>query len=168
FTYSIDPRFTGGYRLQIDVDGNGSYDDAVDRAITLGADGRGAYSHEFDGLDGTGAAIADCTQMNARIHFDKVGEVHIVQNDVEGRAGGIEIVRLNGESSPDATIHWNDEGMPRESTTTTPVLVGEGIDSTGGVHGWDYDTYGWGNGRYIDDWAYLPLDLGTGEIQIGG
>lgn len=168
FTYSIDPRFTGGYQLQIDVDGNGSYDDDVDRVVRLGADGTGTYTYEFDGLDGNGDAIADCTPMNARIFFDKLGEVHIAQADVEGRSGGISITRLNGEGAPDSTIHWNDEGMPGTRATTTPALVGSNVDSSTGVHGWNYDTDGWGNARIIDDWAYLPADFSTGEIQIGG
>lgn len=168
FTYSINPRFTGGYFLQVDVDGNGSYDDDIDRSIRLGADGSGTYSHEFDGLDGTGAVIEDCTSMNARIYFDKLGETHIVQTDVEAREGGIAITRLNGAGSPDSRIHWNDEGMAGARATTTDPLTGVAVDSSAGVHDWTYHVNGWGNGRYIDDWAYLPADLGTGEIAIGG
>ena len=168
FTYSLNPRFTGGYFLQVDVDGNGSYTDAVDRSIALGADGSGSYSYAFDGLDGTGAVIEDCTTMTARIFFDKLGEVHIAQTDVEAREGGISITRLNGEGAPDSTIHWNDEGFQGTRVGTTDPIVGESVDSSGGVHGWDLDVNGWGNGRIIDDWAYLPADFGTGEIQIAG
>lgn len=168
FTYSINPRFTGGYFLQVDVDGNGSYDDDIDRSIRLGADGSVTYSHEFDGLDGTGAPIEDCTRMNARILFDKLGETHIIQTDVEAREGGISITRLNGAGSPDTRIHWNDEGMAGTRVTTTDPLVGVAVDSSAGVHDWTYDVNGWGNGRYIDDWAYLPADFGTGEISLGG
>ncbi|MDP3949171.1 MAG: hypothetical protein Q8Q19_00785 [Microbacterium sp.] len=168
FTYSINPRFTGGYLLQVDADGNGSYEDDVDRSIRLGADGSGSYVHEFDGLDGNGAAIEDCTTMNARVYFDKLGETHIIQTDVEAREGGISITRLNGAGSPDSRIHWNDEGMAGGRATSTDPLVGAGVDSSAGVHGWGYHVNGWGNGRYIDDWAYLPADFGTGEITIGG
>lgn len=168
FTYSLNPRFTGGYFLQVDVDGNGSYTDAIDRSIALGADGSGSYSYDFDGLDGTGTAIQDCTTMTARIFFDKLGEVHIAQTDVESREGGISITRVNGEGAPDSTIHWNDEGFEGTRVGTTDPIVGESVDSTGGVHAWTLDANGWGNGRIIDDWAYLPADFGTGEIQIAG
>src|SRR5699024_8902277 len=150
FTYSLNTRFTGGYYLQVDVDGNGSYTDAVDRSIPLGADGSGSYSYDFDGLDGTGAAIEDCTSMTARIFFDKLGEVHIIQTDVEARAGGIAITRLTGEGSPDSTIHWNDDGFEGARATVTDPIVGEAVDSTGGVHGWTFDENGWGNARIID------------------
>jgi len=168
FTYTINPRFTGGYRLEIDVDGNGSYGDDVDRLITLGADGSGSYSYEFDGLDGNGDAIENCSEMNARIFFDKVGEVHIVQTDVEGREGGISVTRLNGAGAPDARISWNDTGMPGPRDSSTELIIGEHVDSTDGAHGWDLAPSGWGNGRHIDDWAYLPVNFGTGEIQISG
>lgn len=168
FTYSLNPRFTGGYFLQVDVDGNGSYTDAVDRSIALGADGSGSYSYAFDGLDGTGAEIEDCTTLTARIFFDKLGEVHIAQTDVEAREGGISITRLNGEGAPDPTIHWNDEGFEGTRVGTTTPIVGESVDSTDGVHAWPLDDNGWGNGRIIDDWAYIPADFGTGEIQIAG
>jgi uncharacterized repeat protein (TIGR01451 family) len=169
FTYSINPQFQGSYQLQIDVDGDGDYTGAQDVAVRLGADGSGQYSYQFDGNDATGQAIADCTQMHARIYFDKLGEIHVLQSDVEGRAGGISISRLNGAGAPDPTIYWDDTDMPSQRSTQTPQLDGTaGVDSTGGVHGWAYSVAGWGNGRIIDDWAYLPADLGTGEIAIGG
>ncbi|ALX65989.1 DUF7927 domain-containing protein [Microbacterium sp. XT11] len=168
FTYSINDRFTGGYVLQIDVDGDGSYDGQRDRSIRLGADGSGSYSYAFDGLDGLGDPIEDCTRMGARVFFDKLGEVHILQTDVEGRAG-ISIRRLNGAGAPDSTIYWDDTQMTGARVNTTPVLSAtDGADSAGGAHGWAYDNNSWGNERVIDDWTYLPADFGTGEIQFGG
>ncbi|MBT1633283.1 DUF7927 domain-containing protein [Curtobacterium flaccumfaciens] len=172
FNYSINSRFQGGYKLQVDTNGNGSYDDAVDRTVQLGADGSGSYSYDFDGLDGQGNPIADCTLMNARILFDQVGEVHVLNQDVEGRAGGIQVTRTNGSNSPSNTIYWDDTNLSAAGrTTTTPQTDGTGgVNSAGGVHGWDYDGAGnaWGNNRVIDDWAYNPINLGTGDISIGG
>ncbi|WP_166984471.1 DUF11 domain-containing protein [Paramicrobacterium fandaimingii] len=169
FAYTLNERFEGAYELQIDTDGNGSYADAVDRVVTLGADGAESYSYTFDGLDGEGTAIEDCTQMNARIFFNKVGEVHVTQGDVEGRTSGIEITRTNGAGAPDSTIHWDDTNLANDRVNTTPVLDGTaGVDSAGGVHGWDFAGDSWGNSRVIDDWAYSPIDYGTGEIAIGG
>lgn len=172
FSYSIDERFSGAYDLQIDTNGNGSYDDAVDRTITLGADGTGEYTYDFDGLDGEGEVVADCTLMNARIFFEQLGEIHLLQIDVEGRTGGIEIVRLNGSAAAADTIYWDDTNL--EATTgpranTTPILDGtDGIASTGGVHGWANNGNSWGNNRTIDDWTYDPIALEAAEIQIGG
>ncbi len=168
FSYSINPRFSGSYQLQIDVDGNGSYDDARDVVAQLGADGSGSYTYHFDGVDGTGDRITDCTQMHARLFFDKLGEIHVLQTDVEQR-GGISITRLNGTGSPDSTIYWNDSTMPGTRANGTPQTDGTaGVDSSTPVHGWDYSTNSWGNQRVIDDWTYLPADLGTGEISLSG
>ncbi len=170
FTYSLTPRFEGAHQLQIDTNGNGSYDDAVDRIVDLGADGSGAYTYAFDGLDGNGAAIADCTLMNARIFYDSVGEMHVLQSDVERRAGGIQITRTNGPGAPNSTIYWDDRAIdPGQHQNATPVLDGTaGVNSVGGVHGWEQDGDSWGNSALIDDWTFRPLDLGTGEIAIGG
>jgi uncharacterized repeat protein (TIGR01451 family) len=171
FTYSINPRFTGSYQLQIDTDGNGSYTDAVDRRIDQGADGSGAYDYTFDGLDGRGNAIADCSLMNARIYYDSVGEMHVVQSDVEDRAGGIQITRTNGPGAPSSTVYWDDRAInPALHANGTPRVNGTaGVNSEGGVHGWDGTTDdSWGNESYVDDWTYRPVNLGTGAIAIGG
>jgi len=167
FSWSLTPRFVGSYWLDIDVDGDGSYAGPRDRRVQQYADGSGSYSYAFDGLDGEGNAIADCTQMNARIYFDKIGEVHLVQEDVEGREGGIEVVRLNGPGSPDATLYWNDTQLSGVRANTTPILDGTaGIDSTGGVHEWALALNSWGNDRVIDDWTFTPLDETAAEISI--
>lgn len=169
FTYSITDRFSGSYELQIDTDGNGSYDDPVDRVITLGADGSGTYSYDFDGLDGQGNPIGDCLAMNARVFFPTVGEIHILQYDVEGRDGGIEVTALNGDNAGNQTIYWDDSNLANDRVNTTPQVDGTaGVNSAGGVHGWALAGNSWGNNRIIDDWTYSPINLGTGEIQIGG
>jgi len=169
FNYSINPRFSGAYELQVDTNGNGTYDDPEDRSITLGADGSGQYSYDFDGLDGQGNPIADCTLMNARIFFNKLGEMHVLQSDVEGRTGGITVTRTNGPGAPDPTIYWDDTNLANDRTNTTPVTDGTaGVDSTAGVHGWDFSNNSWGNNRVIDDWTYVPVNVGTGEISVGG
>ena len=168
FTWSVTPRFTGAYWLEVDVDGDGSYDGPRDRRVQQYADGSGTYSYDFDGVDGQGDPIADCSVMRARIYYDKVGEVHIVQDDVEGRSGGVEVLRLNGPGSPDPTVFWDDTQLTGARENTTPQLDGtEGVDSTGGVHGWQFAVNSWGNNRVIEDWAFTPIDQGTGEISFG-
>ncbi|WP_166375864.1 DUF11 domain-containing protein [Aeromicrobium phragmitis] len=172
FTHTLSDRFVGAYWLEIDTDGDGSYNGAADRRIRLAADGSGEYSYEFDGLDGEGNEIADCSAMRARIFFDRVGEIHVLNSDVEGRSGGISMTRLNGSGAPDSTIYWDDTQLqagPENTTNPTPVVDGtDGIDSSAGVHGWDFSYTSWGNARTIDDWTYNPVALGTGEITVGG
>src|SRR5699024_8751406 len=125
----------------------------------------------FDGLDDLGAEASMCTSMNARIHFDRVGEDHVLQGDVEGRSGGIEITRLNGAAAPDATIYWDDTGLSLDTRVNSPWPGTDGtagVDSSGGTHGWDYDVNSWGNERVIDDWTYLPIDFAAQEVALGG
>lgn len=172
FTYGLPEGFVGGYTLQIDVDGDGAYDGARDRSIRLGADGSGAGSYTFDGLDAAGDPIGPCSSLNARIHFDKLGEIHILQGDVEER-GGITVTRVNGADQPDSTLYWDDSALSTAGRTsvTSPLSAAAGVDSSGGVHGWEYDdslgTNTWGNNRGIDDWAYLSVDHVGGELTIG-
>lgn len=171
FSYSLPTEFVGGYTLEIDADGDGDYDGPKDRSIRLGADGSGDADYAFDGLDADGAAIAQCTSLNARIHFDKLGEIHVLQGDVEER-DSIAITRMNGAGANDATTYWDDSGLSTDARTsvTTPLSALDGVDSSGGVHGWAYDTTQgtntWGNNRSIDDWAYLATDHVGGELAI--
>ncbi|QIM17914.1 DUF11 domain-containing protein [Leucobacter coleopterorum] len=173
FDYSITPYFQGNYWVEIDIDGNGSYTDPVDRRIQQGADGSGAYETEFDGIDGEGNPIDECGQMRARIYYDRLGEIHVVQRDVEVRGGGIELIRQNGPGAPNDTIYWDDTQLDPNRQTTTPEPNGTaGIASTGGVHGWQRVAgaapVSWGDARSIDDWTYVPITQGTGEIAIDG
>ncbi|WP_345216493.1 hypothetical protein [Georgenia halophila] len=172
FSHSISPRFVGSYWLEIDTDGDGAYVGPADRRIQLAADGSGSYDYAFDGEDGQGNAIAQCTTLNARVFYDRVGEIHVLNQDVEGRAGGISMTRLNGGGAPDSTVYWDDTQLqpgPENTTNPTPVVDGTaGVDSSAGVHGWDFSYTSWGNARTIDDWAYDPVELATGEIAISG
>ena len=161
----------GVHRLQLDLDGDGDYDGPKDRAVELRANGE-PVSFAFDGLDGEGAVVDRCTPVGARVRFDRVGEIHVVQADVEKR-GSIELIRLNGPGAPDAQLHWDDTAVTGSRSNVTPELDGTaGVDSTGGVHGWGagtaWATNGWGNERWIDDWAYLPTDSIVGVHGFGG
>ncbi|WP_425834042.1 SpaA isopeptide-forming pilin-related protein [Streptomyces fractus] len=167
FTYTLNPRFKGGYLLEVDTNGNGTYDDAVDRRIQLGAEGKARNSYQYDGLDGQGNPIDGCAPINARLYFDKIGEIHLNQQDVEGRAGGVTFQRLNGPNLPDATLYWDDTQLAQDRTSQTPILDGtQGIDSTAGVHGWDYGSNSWGNNRLMDDWTYADVQVPTGEASF--
>jgi len=176
FTYTIPTRFAGNYELQVDVDGNGSFTDPVDRRIAASVPGTAsgnAVELDFDGLDGLGAPIGACDELSARIYFEKLGEIHVVQEDVEGRAGGISMTLLNGPGLPGgsaSTIYWDDTNLSTaDRANVTPVLDGTGgVDSAAGVHGWNFDTNSWGNERFIDDWAFAPVDQVAAQLVVPG
>lgn len=167
FDSSINAAFTGHYWFEIDTNNNGSYTDPVDVRVHEAADGSGAYTTDFDGFDGAGEQVGECSTLNARVYFDTVGETHVRMDDVEGLAGGIEVTRLNGAGAPSSTLFWDDTTLTSERANATPVIDGTaGIDSTGGVHGWEFDSNSWGHERQVDNWAFAPIDAGTGEITI--
>lgn len=169
FSYDLGSAF-GLHQLRLDLDGDGEFDGPKDRSVALLADGVNPVRYEFDGLDGEGEAVDRCTPIGAQVYFDKVGEIHVVQADVEKR-GSIELIRLNdpdGSATADGTIFWDDTLLPQDKSNITPVLDGTaGVDSTGGVHGWgagkDWATGGWGDSRWIDDWTYLPVAKVAGD-----
>jgi uncharacterized repeat protein (TIGR01451 family) len=173
FSYSFTPQFTGTYDLQIDANGDGDYADPQDRVVTIGVPSThtGSYSYTFDGRDGPGAPIDSCTPVNARLHFTRIGEIHFVNGDVENRAGGIELTRLNGAGAGDKTIRWNDTPIPAAGkTSTTPTVNGSaGVNSAGGVHSWSgTGADPWGNNAAVDDWTYVSGDQTTGDIHLAG
>jgi uncharacterized repeat protein (TIGR01451 family) len=169
FTWTMD-KFMGNYEVQIDVDDNGSYADPVDRVIAVSG-GPGAYSANFDGRDGQGQTIPFGTPMMARLWFDKIGEFHLVMDDIEGR-GGLTLTRLNGDGEGDTTLYWNDTALSSSGRTSTTAQVDgrAGVDSSAGVHGWSAasGTNSWGDNRSIEDWAYAqPLATPRAEMPIG-
>ncbi|WP_105805351.1 DUF7507 domain-containing protein [Leucobacter massiliensis] len=180
FTAKIPPRFEGNYVLQIDTNGNDSYGDPGDLSFPRSADGSGSYPFVWDGKDKSGKAVpVSGKKMNARILFSKVGEMHIIQRDVEGR-DGIRVTRMNGDKPGDQTVSWDDSSLSKSnrSTVTAVLDAGDGVDSSGVVHGWDYDYSAgchemedrcgaWGNNRSIDDWVVNAVDA-KAEVQAFG
>lgn len=172
--------FYGSVYVFYDVNGNGIYTDATDRADTVFSVGNNSIY--FNGLDKFGKTIPISQAINIKVSIDKVGETHFVMSDIE-IFGGIEVTRLNGPGSPDKTIYWDDRNLIATSNCSlTSIVDGRaGINSSGGVHGWTQcgtasppssggstnnatpNLGAWGNQRLIDNWTYL---LPTGITHI--
>lgn len=165
FTFeSVD--FTGNAQIQIDVDGNGSYVDPVDRSIPIAIIGDGAQAVDFDGLDGLGQPIPTSAALRARVRITRVGEIHFALEDAEMR-GALRVTAHTGPQVGPSTVYWNDtELLVTDRDCPTSVLDGTaGFDSSAGVHGWDCvnnandGVHGsWGDLRVIDDWTYQSID----------
>lgn len=163
--------FVGQYKVKIDVNDDGNYDATEDVKIARrmkNVDG-GVQEVTFNGIDGDGKAIPASQRIGIKIQIEKIAEIHLVNADVEGRTGGLEVTRLNGDNAPTTRICWDDTELPPLTDTAliTKVLDGRDCpDSVGGVHGWLYTSGGWGDARYIDDWAYAAARIdGTAEIH---
>lgn len=161
--------FIGQYQVKIDVDNDGSFEGQND--VTLNQQMKrldeGLQRIRFSGSDRQGHIIPPSSHIGIRVAITKVAEIHFVAADVEGRTGGLELVRVNGKSAPSSVLCWNDNELaPIVANLMTPKLDGRACPgSTGGLHSWAYDDLSWGNRRYIDDWAYASADL-VGKNQI--
>lgn len=175
-TYNLK-NFVGQYEVKIDTNADGNYDSSED--ITLkrqvkNLKSAGVQEIKFNGNDRTGRVIPRSQHIKIKINISKAAEIHLVGADIEGREGGIELVRLSGDNVPSSNVCWND-------TELNPVVGGvdseEDLDldgrncpeSTEGVHKWKYseaEAATWGNARYIDDWAYASARVkGVAEIE---
>lgn len=155
--------FVGQYQIKIDVDNDGSFDGQSD--VTLNEQmkklSNGLQRVHFNGVDKYGQVIAPSETIGIQVVITKVAEIHLVAADVEGRTGGLELIRLSGENAPTTRLCWNDTELDSLAVELmTKKLNGKDCpDSTGGVHGWSYADNSWGNGRYIDDWIYASAKL---------
>lgn len=182
FTATLEGQ-PGTVQVQIDTDGNGVFTDAVDVVLdrTVGV---GVHEFDWDGLDGVGDPVPLTRQIFARAELAVAGEIHFLAQDVEVRVGGIEVEALNGPSAGTFTLSWDDSqmgdgcmsgGVLQPCTSAVPPeLVGDAVDSQGGVHGWGATnaTSGpvWGNDRYIDNWTFtagVPSPILALEGEVG-
>lgn len=164
--------FVGQYSVDIDTTGDGSFNSKEDVKIKR-------YHKKlddstqvvaFDGVDARGQIVPISQPIAIRINVEKVAEIHLVNADVEGRTGGLEIVRTNGTNAPSTRMCWNDTELSSlaEAGLQTPKLDGRSCPDSGvgRHHGWAYATGSWGDGRYIDDWAYASISTeGISTIQ---
>jgi Secretion system C-terminal sorting domain len=168
------PNFGVRYKMQIDLNNNGVFQESTDITIN-GATSVGLNVVNWDGLDGQGNVVAaGC--FNVKLDFI-AGEMHVPLADAENFRGGIRIRRLNGNGVlPNDTIHWNDltlldntetpagsylKRTPPEGTSSSIDLP---IDTT--IRRWESvagatiratHTIGYGDVRYMDQWAYDTL-----------
>jgi hypothetical protein len=158
----------GGYTLQIDTNDNGVFTDPVDRTIPWGSP-PGHVEVPFDGLDGQGAALDPCSAMNAKVVVDRVGETHIVLDDVESLGTssvnnyGIKITGdTPGVVAPNPKLYWDDTTLTPRNSSEKPLPYADGragVDTTTtvtGAHGWGQ----WGDRRSIENWTYYQAQAG--------
>jgi hypothetical protein len=164
--------FVGQYTIDIDTTGDGSFTSKEDIRVkrTMKKVDNSLQQYEFDGVDARGQVVSPTQPITIRINVEKVAEIHLVNADVEGRTGGLELVRLSGENAPSSRMCWNDTDLPRLATASLETKTVDGRncpDSTSSaLHGWPYATNSWGDQRYIDDWAYATTKVeGTSQIQ---
>ncbi|PPI53278.1 DUF11 domain-containing protein [Rathayibacter toxicus] len=162
----------GTVRVDVDADGDGSYDGERDVHLSTIVAEPGPFAVEWDGRDGRGDAVDFASGRIAfRATVGRTNEFHFTRIDVEASAGGISATDVTGGGSAPTALRWDDSlltdpGAQRYSTTSATVSGDGGTDSTAGVHRWEGDDSGagrvinandsvhgsYGDLRAIDDW----------------
>jgi gliding motility-associated-like protein/uncharacterized repeat protein (TIGR01451 family) len=151
----------GNYLISIDVNNNGIFTDAIDRKLN-GTATVGANQVQWDGLDGQGNKVpatgSNQLTLNIRIVLFG-GEVHFPFFDVERNINGIILTRVNGSSSPDNTVYWDDTPITIiTGTPSNPLTNLTGINSQVNGHKWGTAGAGpvdFGDENGLDTWGYI-------------
>lgn len=162
--------FIGQYQIKVDVENDGSFDGQNDVTINrVVRDMKDGLQHvSFDGVDRQGQIIPRGRKIGIKVVITKAAEIHFVAADVEGRTGGIEVTRLNGDNAPTTGLCWDDTQLlpiTSEALMTSTVDGRDCPSSKGGIHGWGFGSSSWGDKRFIDDWSYATAKL-SGSNQI--
>lgn len=162
--------FIGQYQIKVDVDNDGSFDGQSDVVLNqqMKKLSSGLQKVRFSGVNKYGQIISPSATIGIKVEITKVAEIHLVAADVEGRTGGLELTRLNGDNAPTTRLCWNDTELPALADISMMTKDLDGRDcpvSTEGLHSWPYADTSWGNARYVDDWVYASAKL-TGNNTI--
>jgi hypothetical protein len=151
---------TGSYIIDMDINQNGVFNDAIDRRLT-GVATSGTNTIYWDGLNGLGAKVqGNFTFSPSNLNLSLVGgEVHFPFLDVENNINGIIIRRLNGVNAPNDIVYWNDTDISSTTNPSNPRNTSvSGISSTTNGHKWGSNAYSgtaFGNEVGLDTWTYV-------------
>ncbi len=177
----------GTVEVRVDVDGDGAFDGPRDVRMSQVL-GLGTSAVAWDGLDGVGDVVHLSQPVAFQAELVTSGEIHLVSGDVEFREGGIEVEALSGPQAGSTALWWDDTQVtgchrdrldvngPAECTGTVPdALVGDGVNSRGGVHAWGagassitYVTTTWGDGKSIANWTYTRDSALSEVLHLAG
>ncbi|WP_162946654.1 Ig-like domain-containing protein [Chitinophaga barathri] len=155
------------FAIDLDLNQNGVYTDAVDRRLT-GSAVAGANRVYWDGKYGDGTNLpASAAGLSVNVKGQLFGgEVHFPFIDVENNVNGIIINRIGGGND---LVNWDDTPITVTGTPSNPRKATDQSSTTNG-HKWGSTSYGsadFGDEVLLDTWAYVisaPQTLGTTVI----
>lgn len=131
----------------------------------------------FTNFDVEGRGGIEVTQLtgpgagDTTIHWDD-SYLNLDRDDDPERNFAVPPLGRNDVSTPNVytwlITTWpgcHPPGPVKGPGCASPTFVGDGVDSSGGVHGWEFNpeggqgglALGWGNNRYIDDWKFVDI-----------
>lgn len=173
--FVVETNIGGQVTIQIDIDNNNVFDDAIDVTLTSNSNG-GLDTVFWDGLNGNGVPFANIGDTFTLSYTGTIrfGEIHIANTDVEDNFGGVTFNLLNGPPSIPAQDFYYDHsdltgvvgavsggGVPGDAQPTT-------IPFTYGGPGAVVSTGNFGNDNYLDQWAFndFTIPMTTTEIFV--
>ncbi|MEY3050403.1 MAG: hypothetical protein RLY31_188 [Bacteroidota bacterium] len=152
-TIHLSSSVAGTLTLSLDLDGNGSFADSVDRVLEHWVDA-GANQLEWDALDGQGNALPPGEYQQLLFKADlRNGETHLLLSDVENNGGGV-LLKLES----DVKSAWFDQFFYDHTAVAGPA---SGNGSAGAAlptnQPYLYEN-NFGNNKVLDYWsfAYYP------------
>ncbi|MEM1312863.1 MAG: DUF11 domain-containing protein [Patescibacteria group bacterium] len=149
--FTFDSTAAGRYRIDIDVNGDGIYDNNTDKTVE-GVGIVGNNSVYWDGLDGNDNPVsASQADIGVRLSYTN-GEIHFPFIDVENNNNGIIIERIEPTPS-DFSVYYDDSNLST-AFGNPPLPVSSLISPADSQNGARAFSDKFGDGRLIDTWTY--------------
>ncbi|WP_346320070.1 Ig-like domain-containing protein, partial [Chitinophaga sp. YIM B06452] len=156
---TFDAGVAANFAIDLDLNNNGVYTDAVDRRLT-GSAVAGANRVYWDGKYGDGTSVpAGAAAISISVRGQLFGgEVHFPFIDVENNVNGIIITRITGSGANDL-VNWDDTPITVSGTPSNPRKTTDpGLSSTTNGHKWGstaYNSTDFGDEVLLDTWSYV-------------
>ena len=167
--FIFETNLGGVVTLQLDLNGDGDYDDDVDTTL-MGTINEGIDSLFWNGNDGLGNPIAvqDSFTFNYQGNI-RFGELHIALTDVEGNPGGVTFKWLNAPAGlPDSLFYYDHSDI--DPNVSVSVSSPDGISGIAGNPRPTSIPYTYpvneGNDDYIDQWFFIEQPIDSNSITV--
>ncbi|MDR1782394.1 MAG: hypothetical protein LBR40_05310 [Bacilli bacterium] len=149
--YWLSNAYLGAYKILIDTNNNGSYDDDVDVILNetaTGGSNNGSVTDplliKWDGLDGKKNQVLNTQAINIKLEIKNPSKIYFVLQNVQ-LFGGIIVEQLNGSAAGNSIIYWDDTGYSNDAIASVwnknLSIMNNDIGSGGHYYPNELDTY---------------------------
>ena len=158
--FSYSSNISGVAKLSLDLNDDGDFLDAEDRIIYQVAE-VGTNEITWDGLDGSGSLMNLAIGIEINYLLDmRLGEMHVMMQDVKNNIGGISFTRLNGQNAPANDFFYDHSAVGG----TTSGGAAPSVSSTTIPHTYSSNL---GNNNMLDYWTYQEIAENTsGKVIV--